>query len=74
MHAIHADRLSGEWIINAFTKLEDERLQWHRQNAEMLTGQAPTGQFSSHVATSIHRSVHGSPAHMKTKVFVSLID
>ena len=64
-----SDRLAGEWLINSFVKQEDERLTFHRAHADMLTGQAPgTQATNSHVASNLHRSVHGSPAHMKQKV------
>ena len=55
--------------IHSFVKQEDERLKFHRSHANLLTGQAPgTQAANSHVASNLHRSVHGSPAHMKQKV------
>ena len=62
-----SDRLAGEWLINSFMKLEDERLMYQRKHSNVLMGRAP-GVGDSHTAKHLHHSLHGSPAHMKLKV------
>lgn len=67
-----AGRLNCEWLINMFTRVEDSRLMWQRQHQNLLTGRAlPVDddddgtQFPDRV--SLHRSLTGSPKHMKQK-------